>query len=162
MSYQYGSQADDSETGLEAQVQPLTPEQAVLLRPKIVGMSPWGVIGVQAVTGLLVVLAVWLMSGQGLWGLSTGYGVLAVLLPAMLFARGWSRRRREPTASQALARMFFWEFVKIVVTVAMLIAAPSLVMGLNWLALLVGFVVTMKASWLALFWWHRRAASPTV
>jgi ATP synthase protein I len=162
MPDQYGLQVDVSESGLEAQVQPLTPEQAAVLRPKIVGMSPWSVIGVQAMTGLLVILAIWLMSGQDLWGVSASYGVLAVLLPAMLFARGLSRRRRAPTASQALLEVLFWEFVKIVVTVAMLMAAPKLVMGLNWLALLVGFVVTMKASWLAMFWWHRRAASSTV
>jgi ATP synthase protein I len=33
----------------------------------------------------------------------------------------------------------------------MLFAAPRLVAQLNWLALLAGFVVTMKASWLAMW-----------
>ena len=58
--------------------------------------------------------------------------------------------------------MFVWEFVKIILTLVMLFAAPRMVADLNWLALLAGFVVTMKASWLAMFWRHRRKASLTV
>ena len=44
----------------------------------------------------------------------------------------------------------------------MLVLAPKVVLNLNWLALLAGFVVTMKASWLAMFWLHRRKASLAV
>ena len=44
---------------------------------------------------------------------------------------------------------FLWEMVKIALTVAMLIAAPRLVTELSWPAMLVGLVVTMKASWVA-------------
>ena len=43
-----------------------------------------------------------------------------------------------------------WEMVKIALTVAMLVAAPRLVSGLIWPALLVGLVLTMKVYWLAL------------
>jgi len=35
----------------------------------------------------------------------------------------------------------------VVLTVAMLFAAPGLIPDLNWLALLAGFVVTMKVYW---------------
>ena len=45
---------------------------------------------------------------------------------------------------------FGWEMVKIVLTVAMLAAAPRLVAQLSWLALLAGMVVTMKTYWIAL------------
>jgi len=45
---------------------------------------------------------------------------------------------------------FVWELVKIALTIAMLFAAPRLVMGLSWLALLAGFVVTIKVYWVAL------------
>ena len=48
---------------------------------------------------------------------------------------------------------FVWELVKIVLTVAMLLAAPRLVSQLNWLALLAGFVVTMKVYWVVM-WLH--------
>lgn len=162
MSNPYGAQVSDSESGLEVDAKPLTPEEAALLRPRIVGFSPWVVVRVQAVAGLLVVLTVWLFSGRATWMVSTAYGVFAVLLPAVFFARGLTRRRQVSTAAQALARVFVWEFVKVALTLVLLIAAPWVVMGLSWLALLVGFVVTMKASWVAVFWWRRRKSLLTV
>lgn len=162
MSKPISAKMDYLEEGFELEAKPLTHEEAVLLRPKIVGMSPWGVIGVQAVTGLLLVLLVWLISEQVAWSASIGYGALAVVFPAVFFARGLTRRRRVSTASQALAGVFFWEAVKIILTLVMLVLAPRVVMDLNWLALLAGFVVTMKASWVAIFWWRRRKALLTV
>jgi ATP synthase protein I len=42
----------------------------------------------------------------------------------------------------------------------MLFAAPRLVVQLNWLALLAGFVVTMKASWVAV--WFRLVRKKSV
>lgn len=154
--------ASDEESGLEPEPTPLTGEEAALLRSKIVGLSPWHVVGVQAVAGLLVALLVWLVSDQAAWGKSTGYGAMAVLVPAMLFARGLIRQQQALSPGAALAGMFVWEFVKIILTLVMLFAAPRVVTDLNWLALLAGFVVTMKASWLAMFWQHRRKTSLTV
>ena len=162
MSGPYRAETSDEESGLELEPKPLTSEEAALLRPKIVGFSPWHVIGVQALVGLLVVVLVWLVSDQAAWGKSAGYGALAVLVPAMLFARGLIRQQRASAPGAALAGMFVWEFVKIILTLVMLFAAPRVVADLNWLALLAGFVVTMKASWLATFWQHRRKASLTV
>jgi ATP synthase protein I len=51
----------------------------------------------------------------------------------------------------ASAGFFVWEAVKVVLTVALLFAAPALIVNLNWLALLAGFVVTMKVYWIALW-----------
>ena len=158
----YGAERSDGENGLELELKPLTSEEAALLRPRIVGFSPWHVIGVQALVGLLLVVAVWLVSDRAVWSKSAGYGALAVLVPAMLFARGLVRQQRALMPGAALASMFVWELVKIVLTVVMLFAAPRLIDDLNWLALLAGFVVTMKASWLAMFWQHRRKTSLTV
>jgi hypothetical protein len=45
-----------------------------------------------------------------------------------------------------------WEFVKIAVSVAMLVLAPRLVQPLSWPALLVGLVLCMKVYWVALLW----------
>ena len=50
----------------------------------------------------------------------------------------------------AMAGLMGWELVKIALTVAMLAAAPRLVPGLSWLALLAGMVITMKTYWIAL------------
>ena len=162
MASPYGADAGDEENGLGPEPKPLTVEEAALMRPKIVGLSPWHVIGVQVMVGLLVVVVVWLVSDRATLGKSAGYGVLAVLVPAMLFARGLIRQQRASAPGAALAGMFVWEFVKIILTLAMLFAAPRIVEDLNWLALLAGFVVTMKASWLAMFWQHRRKTSLTV
>jgi ATP synthase protein I len=49
-----------------------------------------------------------------------------------------------------MAGFFGWEIAKIVLTVALLAAAPRLVPDLSWLALLAGMVVTMKTYWVAL------------
>jgi ATP synthase protein I len=160
MADPYGVSEVDEENGLESEPKPLTAEEAALLRPRLVAFSPWHVIGAQAGVGLLLVLGVWLVSGNPIWVKSASYGMVAVLVPAMLFARGVTRRHLEP--GSALVGVFVWEFVKIILTLAMLIAAPRVVDELNWLALLAGFVVTMKASWLAMLWRHRRMASIAV
>ena len=48
---------------------------------------------------------------------------------------------------------FVWELVKVGLTVALLLAAPRLIPELSWLALLAGFVVTMKVYWVVM-WLH--------
>lgn len=48
------------------------------------------------------------------------------------------------------AEVFVWESIKIVLTVAMLVAAPWLVGGLNWLALVAGVIAALKTYWIAL------------
>ena len=111
-------------------------------------MSIWRIVGWQAVVGVLVALLAWLLTGRAQVGWSAGYGALSVVLPAALFARGMARRR--PSAGAAMAGVFGWELVKIALAVAMLAAAPRLVPGLSWLALLAGMVVTMKTYWVAL------------
>jgi ATP synthase protein I len=145
----------------ESDAPALTPQEAILLRPKIAVISLWGVVGLQALVGVVLVVVL-LVSGQMRWAVSAGYGVLAVILPALVFARGVTRARQASGASQALARVFLWEAGKIVLTLVMLLLAPKLVLNLNWLALLAGFEVTMKASWLAMFWLHKRKASLAV
>lgn len=160
MADPYGAGEVDEENGLEPEPKALTAEEAAILRPRLVEFSPWHVIAAQGGVGILLVLGVWLVSGNPIWVKSASYGMVAVLVPAMLFARGVTRRHVEP--GSVLVSVFVWEFVKIILTLAMLIAAPKVVAELSWLALLAGFVVTMKASWLAMLWQHRRMASLTV
>ena len=154
----YDEEADES---LESEPESLTAQEAAQLRQRIVKFSPWHVMGVQGLAGSLLVVLVWMWSGKHAWALSSAYGAISVLIPAMLFARGLARQQKAPGASAALAGMFVWELVKIILTVAMLFAAPRVVTDLNWLVLLAGFVVTLKASWLAMFWQHRRKALVT-
>ena len=63
-----------------------------------------------------------------------------------------------PLVGSALAGLFVWELVKILLTVMLLVASPWVISQLSWLALLAGFVLSMKVSWMvmALGWWRRR------
>lgn len=49
------------------------------------------------------------------------------------------------------ATFFIWEFVKIALTLALLIAVGRLYHDLNWLALLCGFIVALKSYIILLF-----------
>jgi ATP synthase protein I len=72
-----------------------------------------------------------------------------------VFVRALKRQQGTRHSMQALASLMFWEGVKIVLTIALLLAAPKVVKDLSWLALLLGFVVTVKAAWLG-WWWQMR------
>ncbi|MDA8522923.1 ATP synthase subunit I [Acidovorax sp. NCPPB 4044] len=142
---------DAPDTGTEAEdpgFKPLSADEARDWRMRHPRVSVWRIVACQAVVGLLAAVVAWGVSGKSSIAWSTGYGALAVVLPAALFARGVARDRA--SAGAALAGLFGWELVKIALTVAMLAAAPRLVPGLSWLALLAGMVVTMKTYWIAL------------
>lgn len=141
--------APESETEAEdPDFKPLTADEAQQWRQRHPPVSVWRIVWGQALVGALVALVAWLVSDKSPVAWSAAYGALAVVVPAALFARGMARQRL--SAGAAMVGLFGWELVKIVVTVAMLAAAPRLIPGLSWLALLVGMVVTMKTYWIAL------------
>ena len=133
----------------EEDFKPLTAEEAQRLRERKPSISPWRVIAIQFAAGLLVALAAWGLTGRQNLGWSAGYGALAVVVPAAVFARGLTGRFSSLNPGTAVFGFFLWEMVKMVLTVAMLIAAPRLVTALSWPAMLIGLVVTMKATWVA-------------
>jgi ATP synthase protein I len=129
--------------------EPLTAEQAQALRVQHPVLSPWWIILGQALIGLCLALV------AGLWGgaqiaLSVGYGVLTVVMPAMLFARGVRGRFASLNPGSAMIGFFLWELLKLIVTIVMLVLAPKFVVALSWPAMLVGLVLTMKVYWVAL------------
>nr|WP_255429188.1 ATP synthase subunit I [Ramlibacter albus] len=113
-------------------------------------VSPWWVVAGQAGVGLVAALLAWAFTGKQNVGWSAAYGALAVVVPAAVFARGISSRVSSLNAATAAMGFLVWEMVKLGLTVAMLLAAPSLVAGLSWPALLVGLVLAMKVYWVAL------------
>ena len=145
----------------EAPFRPLTAEEARKLRESNPQVSPWWVIGGQVVVGSVVALAAWILTGRQNVGWSAGYGALAVVVPAAVFARGLMGRTSSLNAGTAAVGFMVWEMVKIALTVAMLVAAPRLVSGLSWPALLVGLVLTMKVYWLALAYCPKAGAKRT-
>jgi len=68
----------------------------------------------------------------------------------VLFARGLMSQFSSINAATAWLGFFVWEAVKIAVSVGMLFAAPKLIADLNWLAMLIGLIVTLKVYWVAL------------
>ena len=131
-------------------VQPLGAEEVRRVREQNPPLSPWRVVAGQAGVGLVAALLAWVFTGKQNLGWSVGYGALAVLLPAAVFARGLTGRFSSVNAGTAAAGFLVWEMVKVALTLAMLLVAPRLVAGLSWPALLVGLVLTMKVYWLAL------------
>lgn len=145
------NEAEETDEAQDEGFKPLTHEEAKKVRELNPPFSLWSVWAGQVGVGIVVAALAWLLTGQARMGWSAGYGALAVIVPAALFARGLSRQKSAMHGNAALAGFFVWEMVKIALTVAMLLAAPRLVEGLNWLALLAGFVVTMKVYWVAMW-----------
>ena len=131
--------------------EPLTAEEAASLRARSPRLSLWRVVGLQALVACGVAGMAWLLTGRLSVMWSAGYGGLAVVMPAALFARALSRQAGVEGGNAVLASFFVWELAKIGLTLAMLLLAPQLVMDLSWLALVAGFVVTMKVYWLAMW-----------
>jgi len=134
----------------EQEFKPLTAEQAKALRERDPALSPWRVVGLQVVAGLLVALVAWGLAGKASAGWTALYGAFAVIFPAALFARGLMSQFSSLNAATASFSFFVWEALKLAVTVVMIAMAPRLVADLNWLALMAGLVVTLKMYWLAL------------
>jgi ATP synthase protein I len=135
---------------------PLTAAEAQQWRRRNPPLSMWRVLVGQSLAGCLVAVAAWLLTDKSSMGWSAGYGALSVVLPAAVFARGVTGRLAQAVPGAAMLGFFVWELVKIILTVAMLFAAPKWVTDLNWLALVAGFVVTMKVVWLALMFRSKR------
>jgi ATP synthase protein I len=131
---------------------PLTRDEAQALRIKEPPLSPWRVIGVQAVVGAGVALLVALVSGKQVYGWSLLYGAFTVVVPGALMARGMTSKLSSMNPGASAVSFMLWEMVKIAVSVVMLALAPKLVQPLSWPALLVGLVVCMKVYWVALLW----------
>jgi len=138
-----------------ARFKPLNREEAAVLRSKEPPVSPWRVIAVQAVVGVVVALIGWLVTGRTEVGWSLLYGAATVVLPGALMARGMTSKLSSMAPGASAVSFMVWEMVKIGVSLAMLVVAGRVVQPLVWPALLVGLVVCMKVYWVALLWRRR-------
>lgn len=133
----------------------LSREEAEALRTREPSVSPWRVIAVQAVVGVVVALIGRLLTGRSEVAWSLLYGAATVVVPGALMARGMTSRLSSMNAGASAVSFMLWEFVKIGVSVAMLAVAGRIVQPLVWPALLVGLVVGIKVYWVALLWRRR-------
>ncbi len=134
----------------EPSFKPLSAEEAQQLRERLPSVSPWRVVVWQVAVGAVVALVAWGLTGRQNIGWSAAYGAMAVVIPAIIFARGLTGRFSSLNAGTAAVGFMAWEMVKIVVSIVLLAMAPRWVSDLSWPALLVGLVVTMKVYWVAL------------
>jgi len=82
--------------------------------------------------------------------LSATLGGLCCVVPNSLFALRLFANAQKPGGANPMS-FFIGEFVKIAMTVALLGAIAWLYHGLNWLALIAGFIVALKSYIILLF-----------
>ncbi len=149
-NWKNGGDDGEEEGRWERDFKPLTREEAQRFREANPSLSPWAVLAGQSAAGILAACAAWLLTGRQSAGWSALYGALAVVIPGALLARGLASRVSLINPAAAVTGFFVWETVKIAATVAMLFAAPRLVANLDWLAMLIGLMVTLNMYWVAL------------
>jgi ATP synthase protein I len=127
----------------------LSREEAQSLRAGWPKWSPWRLVAVQALAGV-VMAALWgLFTLESSKAWSALYGAIAVVVPNGLMA--WGATRRTVTdAGAALLSMMFWESVKILLAIAILVVVAKRVADLSWLAMLVTMILCLKVNWLVL------------
>lgn len=154
------SRDDDRNTDLleDESFKPLSAEEAQALKARQPPTSPWRVVGAQAAAGVACAAFTWAVTQREGSAWSALYGAAATVLPNVLLARGMTRSTSSNPGAAALGFMF-WEMVKIAVAVAMLVAAPRVVPGLSWPALLAAMIVCVKVNWWALLWRRRPAVT---
>lgn len=128
----------------------LTAAEAAMVREKLAVVSPWRVVVVQGIGGLLcAVLAGAATQSPGvMW--SALYGAATAVLPNALLARGVTKRVSGPQS--ALLNFAVWEALKILLAVGMMVLAPRVIPQLSWMGFLFALVVCMKLSWVVLLW----------
>jgi ATP synthase protein I len=127
---------------------PLTRDEAQALIAKSPSLSPWRVIALQALIGV-VVAVIWGGLSRNLPSfISALYGAAVVVVPGALMVRGVFGRG----SGRSLGGLLFWEIVKLLLVLALLALAPKWVPSLNWAALLVTLVLCLKVNGLVLLW----------
>ncbi len=152
----YGAWGSDEDEDANPPYKPLTREQAQILVARDPSVSPWRVIAVQAVIGLVLTALTGLVSASAGLAWSVLYGAATVVVPGALMARGATSQLSSLAPSVSAVSVMLWEFGKIGVSVAMLMLAPKVVPDLSWPALLVALVVCIKVYWVALSWRGRQ------
>ena len=129
----------------------LTRSEAEAFRRDHPVLSPWRVIAAQVVLGALAAAVAAGIAGTiGAW--SAAYGAAVVVVPGTLMARGATSRLSSLSPMVSAMSMLWWGFVKMALSVAMLVLAVRIVPGLVWPALLASMVLCMQSYWFALLW----------
>ena len=131
---------------------PWTKERVLEFRKAEPPVSVWWVVLTQMSVGLMTVFVTWLLGAKFASMASLGYGSFCVVLPSIIFARGVTSKWSSLNPGAAVTGFFLWEFVKVAMTVVMLVMSQSLVDDLSWPMMMLGLIITMKVYWLSFLW----------
>ena len=160
ISQQDFAEEDGEENGLGS-FKTLSAEEAQRLRLQQPQPSLWSIFFLQISVALALVALTWLLTVENLTVWSVAYGTLSVILPSAVLMRGMASKNSYLNTFSVVVGFFVWELVKIGLTISMLSAAVWVVNDLSWPALLVGLILTMKVSWLAIALQQRKANQGT-
>lgn len=160
ISQQDFAEEDGEENGLGS-FKTLSAEEAQRLRLQQPQPSLWSIFFLQISVALALVALTWLLTVENSTFWSVAYGTLSVILPSAVLMRGMASKNSYLNTVSAVVGFFVWELVKIGLTISMLSAAVWVVNDLSWPALLVGLILTMKVSWLAIALQQRKANQGT-
>ena len=146
---------DSPESFEETNPVPWTKEMVLEFRKAEPPVSVWWVVLTQVGVGLISVFVAWLLGANVASMASMGYGSFCVVLPSIVFARGMTSKWSSLNPGAAVIGFFLWEFVKIAMTVVMLMMSQSLVDDLSWPMMMLGLIITMKVYWLSFLWQHK-------
>ena len=142
--------AFDDDGGLPAR-KPLTRLEAEAFRRDHPALSPWRVVGAQVALGAVAAAIAWLFAGS-IGAVSAAYGAAVVVAPGALMARGATSRLSSLSPVVSAVSMLGWGFVKMALSVAMLVLASRIVLGLVWPVMLASMVLCLQSYWFALLW----------
>jgi ATP synthase protein I len=135
----------------EPAVRPLTRAEAEAFTRAHPMLSPWRVVAAQVVLGMIVTALAGVVAGR-IGAISALYGAAVVFVPGALMARGATSRVSSLSPAISAVSMLWWSFIKIALSVAMLVLAARIVPGVVWPALLAAMVLCMQSYWFALLW----------
>lgn len=138
----------------QEEFQPLTKQEAKAFRAKQPTHSPWRVVIVQSVVGLLLAALLGALGGMDWWS-SALYGAAIVVVPGAVMVRGL-RKSLGLLPGAVLIQFAVWEVTKLLLAVVLMAAAPKLVSELSWPILLLALVVCLKMNWVVLLCDQRR------
>jgi ATP synthase protein I len=130
---------------------PMTRAEAEVFRRDHPVLSPWLVIAAQVALGGVAVAVAGLFAGV-IGAVSAAYGAAIVVVPGALMARGATSRLSSLSPVVSAVSMLWWGFVKMALSLAMLVLAARIVPGVAWPALLASMVLCMLSYWFALIW----------
>ena len=144
--------SDDEQDG--EKILPLTRQEAQLLKERLRGVSLevflLKVLMWQVLSAIAIAALAWLVSSSVAAVTSAFYGAMCVVVPSALVARVVIKRVGPDVLKHSggvLTGLVVLELVKILVTVCLLLVAPLVLDSPQWVAMVIGFAVTLKVYW---------------